>query len=177
MSKNLLLLSSNSNTWFPLPALENNWYWLFQMGSFPQDIIPGISGLVGGDSEFVSSMKSNLIDVYETLFKGFSFKPSTKSELEITIRGAFFGNTSFGFPYLYLYVKTLEEAKFLASKANYIQSWYYYHNELTEYPAFPAHSTTFDEIGGGFIAQFNSEVGFDGFGPSVKFAWCLNIYD
>ena len=107
MSKNLLLLSSNSNTWFPLPALENNWYWLFQMGRFPQDMIPDrYGGLVGGDSEFVSSMKSDLIDVYETSFKGFSFKPSTKSELEITIRGACLGNAVDGFHYIYLYVYT-----------------------------------------------------------------------
>ena len=76
------------------------------MGSLPQDMIPDrYGGLVGGDSEFVSSMKSDIIDnVYETSFKGFSFKPSTKSELEITIRGACFGNAADGFPYIYIYM-------------------------------------------------------------------------
>lgn len=175
MSKNLLLLSSNSNTWFPLPALENNWYWLFQIGSYPQDVIPGrYNGLVGGDSEFVSSMS----DVYETSFKGFSFKPSTKSELEITIRGACFGNAAEGFPYIYLYVKTLEEAQFLAYETNYTQCWYYYHNELTEYEIFDGYAT-FDEsvIGGGFVVYLDHTIDLDGFEPSVKFAWCLNIYD
>lgn len=176
MNKNLLLPSSNSNTWFPLPALENNWYWLFQMGSYSQDIIAGMSsGLVGGDSEFVSSMKSDLIDVYETSFKGFSFKPSTKSELEITIRGAFLGNTAWGYPYLYLYVKTLEEASFLINKTNYIQCWYYYHNELLKSLTFDVYNTYVNEIGNGFIAQFNNEVDLCSFEPSVKFAWCLNI--
>lgn len=178
MSKNLLLLSSNSNTWFPLPALENNWYWLFQMGSHPQDVIPGMSsGLAGGDSEFISSMKSSLGDLYETSFKGFSFKPSTKSELEITIRGAIFGRTALGLPYIYLYVKTLEEAIFLASETNYVQLWYYYPNELTKFPSSRGHGTYYesDIVGGGFVVILDHEVDLDWFEPSVKFAWSLNI--
>lgn len=178
MSKNLLLLSSNSNTWFPLPALENNWYWLFQMGRFPQDMIPDrYGGLVGGDSEFVSSIKSDLVDdVYETSFKGFSFKPSTKSELEITIRGACLGNAADGFHYIYLYVKTLEEAEFLTSETYYTQYWYYYPNKLTKGETFDVLSY-FDEVGGGFVVYLDLNIDLYGFEPSVKFAWCLNVYD